>query len=762
MSPLLTQFIQETRHLIEQASRALLALEAAPSDSEHLDGLFRAVHTVKGASGLFEIAPFTRIVHAGEDVLDAVRAGDVPFDAELADQLLRMLDQMSEWLEALETSGGLTEEAAGVGEALSQALRAHLIEAAEAPVVLSPDLSPRTDWPEAVPEALRHGTGCHLITYQPHPEVFYSGDDPLLTVMTTPGRGWCRTLPPEVWPDPEAFDPFTALLGFQLVSTAPLAELEAHFLYVADQVRIEALPDRAPPPHPAEGPGAVLADMARALCTSQLRLLEAGAPEAQRPARQGTARTVLMRAARALGQAGIAGQLAALDPGEAGAAGALADLARALSDSLSAPPPALPGPPVAAPQPPPPAEAPDPAQAAPRKAAPIRVDAERIDQLMNLAGELIVAKNAMPFLIRKAEEMEDPRALAREIKAQHDAINRIADALQTAVMQIRMVPVGTVLSRFNRLVRDLARKLDKRIRLEITGEETEADKAIVEELADPMVHLIRNAIDHGLETPAERRAAGKPEEGTLRLSASQRDDHVVIEIGDDGRGIDLDRVVAKALEKGLIDAAELDTMTEEARMQLIFRAGLSTRDEISDLSGRGVGMDVVASMVRRVGGTIALSSRTGQGTTVRVSLPLSMAVQRLMMIEVGGGLYGVAVDQIVESQRLTRDRIHRHRHEETILLRQRMIPLLRLRDLFGCPPEDPGEVKPEINIMVVSVDGNEVGLVVDRFHAGIEAVVKPMEGILNGVNCFAGTALLGDGSVLLALNLSEVLSCRWN
>lgn len=759
MNPLLTQFLTESRGLLEESSSALLELERKPDDSAQLDALFRAVHTIKGASGLFEIAPLTSAVHAGEDLLDAARAHEIAFSSDLADMLFQLLDQVSEWLDQLERTEQLDASAASIAATLANKLR----DSMDGPRVDAGGNTEPTsqiafaDWPSEITadkrSAWQAAGPCHLITYMPDPHAFYSGDDPLLTMTGAPGLRWLTS----AVTDPEApldtLDAFQCRLTFRAICSAEMATLADHFLYVEDQV--ELMPLTADSSDTAPADTGLVIDLIR----SQRRLIAARGEDRTYLARLGSARALLQGLAARVNPP-MQSEIKALQLAEDGAAKGLDALAARLESSLL--PPVQPE--ASAPAP---ATAPEsadlsPMQVAepdPRKPIAIRVDAERIDALMNLVGELIVAKNAMPFLARRAEEQYGCKAMSREIKAQYDIVNRISDDLQGAIMQVRMVPVSTVFNRFNRLVRDLARKLDKKVRLVIEGEETEADKSVVEQLSDPMVHLIRNALDHGLETTQARREAGKPDEGTLRLLAYQRDDSVIIEVSDDGCGIDIDRVKAKALEKGVVSPEALDAMTDDAALQLILTPGLSTKEQISDLSGRGVGMDVVASMVRRIGGTIALSSQRGAGATVRITLPLSMAVQRMMMVEVEDGLYGVSIESIVESQRLPANRIHRHRDDETVILRERVIPLLRLRTLFGCAPRLDED---EVNLLVVDVDGNEVGLVVDRFHAGVDAIVKPMEGILRGSECFSGTALLGDGSVLLALNLTEILQCRWN
>ena len=274
----------------------------------------------------------------------------------------------------------------------------------------------------------------------------------------------------------------------------------------------------------------------------------------------------------------------------------------------------------------------------------LKVDQDRVDGLMNMIGELVVCKNALPFLARRAEQVHGSREMAREIKEQYAIIDRLAQEMQGAIMQVRMIPVSEVFDRFPRLVRDLARKVDKRIELEISGADTAADKTIIDALGDPLLHIVRNAIDHGIEPAPQRRAAGKPANATLRLSASQEGDRVVVEVADDGRGIDPARMRRTAVERQMLDAGQAERLSDQEAVNLIFRAGFSTASEVSDLSGRGVGMDVVRTTVDRLGGHVDVSSVLGEGTRVRLSLPLSMAITHVMIVEAGGVLFGIPMD----------------------------------------------------------------------------------------------------------------------
>lgn len=803
MTPsLLSQFLSESRDLLEQASRGFLALEKTPDDPAVINDLFRSVHTMKGASGLFDIAPFTAVVHAAEDLLDAVRAGRVSLAAEMTDLFLEALDQIAQWLDDLEAKGGLGDGASEAGKALSGRLRAFLggsgqaQAAAPAPAAMAGgEKRPPLPWLAELPAEVRSGLAAALaagegpfcaLEYAPHEQAFYSGDDPLFTLLQLPGRRWFEAQPGTPWPALDDFDPFRCNLRFRAILAADRAALAHQLRYVEDQTTLVELAaaDLGPAGDGRGSPSTSLLPpdlLAPALdiLDSQRQMLETPADPETWPGRIQSIATVLGRLLGHLPGAGaeLAPRLdaAVAEAGKTRSVAALIEVIDAARASIQ------PGPaaavanavPVEGELPrrrwddPPPAE---PGKEA-RKAAAIKVDQERIDALMNLAGELIVAKNSLPFLARRAEDVYGSRPMAREIKAQYEVINRIADDLQTAVMQVRMVPVAHVFQRFNRLVRDLARRLEKQIRLEIEGEETEADKTVVEELADPLVHLLRNAIDHGLETPADRRLAGKPEEGVLRLKARQADDRVIIEISDDGRGIDVEKVKHKALQRGLIDEARFASISDEDALQLIMEAGLSTAEQVSDLSGRGVGMDVVRTMVRRTGGTIAVSSEPGRGTRVTISLPLSMSVHRVMMIDVDEDVFGVPIDSIVESVRVPASSIHRHKTHETIVLRDRLIPLCRVRQVLELGPGNgngggngKGNGKghgAEESVLVVNVGGAEVGLVVDNFRSGIDIIIKPLDGILAGLRQYSGAALLGDGSVLLVLNLRELIRCRW-
>jgi two-component system chemotaxis sensor kinase CheA len=385
----------------------------------------------------------------------------------------------------------------------------------------------------------------------------------------------------------------------------------------------------------------------------------------------------------------------------------------------------------------------------------LRVDLSKIEAIMSLVAELIVAKNGLSYLAARAEQVHGSRALAREIRDRFAVIDRITQGLQSGVMSVRMMPVSQVLQRFPRLVRDIARKLGKTIELVIEGEDTEADKNVLDSLADPLIHMIRNSLDHGIETPAERSAAGKPEPGVLRISARQENDFVVIEVADDGRGIDPRGVRARSVQLGLVSAEQAEQMGDEDATNLVFAAGFSTRDEISDLSGRGVGMDVVRSAVLKAGGDVSLRTTLGAGTSVTVRLPLTMAVTRIVTIDCGGRTFGIPMNLVVETVKIKRADIHRIKDTESFVLRDAIIPILRLARRLGLVDDE--SPRHEEAVMVVRIGRERLGLVVGGFRERLEAIVSPFEGVLEGMAGFSGTALLGDGAVLLILDLQELV-----
>jgi two-component system chemotaxis sensor kinase CheA len=777
---LLDQFIQESRECLEQIGQRLLDVERDPTDSELLNDLFRQVHTLKGNCGLFDFKPLERVVHAGEDLLDRVRNGTLAYHGGIADALLEAMDYTAELVDAIARDGALPAGADGRAQALAAALRQHLAgpataaaPAAAAPAAATTPVQALPDWAADTPAALR-APGLTAMRYQPEPECFFKGEDPWRLAMATPGLRHLAARPAAPWPAAEAFDCYRCNLDLLIVSDAPLAELELHFRYVPEQLAWHSLAGDAQGVAPADTP--VAADLA--LLRERIALMW----DAQRAllARAGIAAGTVAATRRTLGnllrcwgdEALCALLLPTLDALPAGAMPlATWALQHRPSDATGDDIAALPA-------------TTDTADGLGALVAPIeprrgatpsddagngggsggggggqkilKVGQDKIDRLMDLIGEMVVAKNALPYLAQRAEDHFKQRELAREIKTQYSVINRIAEDMQHAIMQVRMLPVGTIFQRFGRLVRDISKKLGKDVQLVIEGEDTEADKNVIESLADPLIHILRNSLDHGIEMPAVRLAAGKPALGTLRVAARQEADRVLLDISDDGAGVDTARVRAKAVERGLIAADRAGLLSEHEAVQLVFLPGFSTAETISDLSGRGVGMDVVRSAVERINGTVELSSVHGQGTTIRLALPLSMAVTNVMMIETAGRRFGVPMDLIVETVRVHAEDVHHFKNAMTTVLRGRIVPLRPLNDLLALDEPAKRNADNELAVLVVRLGAETLGLLVDDFHGTSDIILKPLEGVLTGLTGFAGTALMGDGSVLMILNPKEL------
>jgi len=915
MDPMLEAFIGETRENLETAGRCFLELEKQPGDDALMNDLFRAIHTIKGSSGLFDIPAFTKVVHAAEDVLDRARSGELELNAEGIDLFLETMDQISLWLDDLEASQQLSDDADELSLNLIQTLRKLLGDTDVAQTDLLDEgpnhtaegevsLCEAPDWVDQVPEPVRislfqqeqeQEARIWGVEYAPDSQSFFSGEDPLHTMRNLPGLIWFQMQPRSPWPAVDELDPYHCNLVFQGIARAESAEIHHYLRYIPEQVEIVPFSrDFLVSPrgcHGNEEPyisflqdaqqsiqtedwdrlGQLISPLLQfsgpdLLQTSALRwmdtlikqevfhvgllnaLLEAMSSGVfKRPdfnfeedmipptTKEITTNSMTEKseqaplssklndiqiaaikqvfktqkhiltlscsdeliAGRIASTAQILNNILSLDQKEttrldlvvqeAQSQKTLAPLMNFLSEYSGEVPPHES--PSEGTEPVPAASSPTAGMPAQNKRSGIdrrqgdrrqgdrrqgesltetnqssaahtviKVDQQRIDILMDLVGELVVAKNALPFLAKRAIDDFGVRELSKEIETNYAVINRLSEELQGAMMQIRMVPVSSVFQRFPRLVRDLSRKLDKQIKLVIEGEETEADKNVVDNLADPLIHLVRNSLDHGLESEAERKAAGKPPVGTITLRAIPHDDQVVIEIVDDGHGIDPEIIKHKAYEKGIIDEQRLDNITDKEALQLIFAAGLSTAKQISDLSGRGVGMDVVHSAIRNAGGSVFAESILGQGTTIRLALPLSMAVSHVMMIETDKQIYGVSMSEIVETVRIPGSSIQRIKQNEAVVLRNQLIPLFHLRTLLKLPSVD--ETPEEVAVLIMSLGGQLSGLVIDEFHEGIDIIQKPLEGVMANYPWYSGAALLGDGSVLLVLNTQELLSCR--
>jgi two-component system, chemotaxis family, sensor kinase CheA len=379
----------------------------------------------------------------------------------------------------------------------------------------------------------------------------------------------------------------------------------------------------------------------------------------------------------------------------------------------------------------------------------IRVNVDVVDRLMNMVGELVLTRNQLLQMVRGEDESKYAAPISH--------LNRVTTDLQEAVMKTRMQPIGNAWNKLPRVVRDLAKLLGKQIELEMTGAETELDRTVLDAIKDPLTHMVRNSGDHGIESPAVRRAAGKSEYGTIKLDAFHEGGHVIIHIADDGAGIPVEKVRQKAVKSGLITEADAARMSEKEVLQLIFHPGLSTAEKITSVSGRGVGMDVVKTQIERIGGVVELSSKPGQGTSVRIKIPLTLAIISALVVESGKLSFAVpqlAVVELVRLEAADRKRIEWIHNKSVFRLRDRLLPLVRLDEVLGIATEVADDR--DTNIAVVQVGEDQFGVIVDEVFDTEEIVVKPVGSLLKGNNLYQGTTILGDGRVIMILDVAGI------
>ena len=389
--------------------------------------------------------------------------------------------------------------------------------------------------------------------------------------------------------------------------------------------------------------------------------------------------------------------------------------------------------------------------------ATLRVDAERIDAVLNLLGELIIGKSMLHQSVGEFDKRFPKDPLRGKFADAMAFQARVLQDLQKSVMKIRMVPVEQLFRRFPRMLRDLAKEEGKEVALLVSGQDTDLDKSILDMLAEPMTHLVRNAIDHGLETPAERAAAGKPAAGTVRLNAYHQGNQVVIEVSDDGRGIDRAKVVARAVERGLVSKEEVARLSESEAINLIFHAGLSTADEVTQISGRGVGMDVVKSVLERLKGTVQIETKLGQGTTFLLKVPLTLAIIKALLFRAAERLYAVPLASVLEIARAGDGEFHKVDNHEVWQLRDQILTLVRLGRLAGRGKGARSRDK-KLFVVVIAMGDRKFGLVVDQLVGEEELVIKALDDHLVATDLVSGASILGDGTVVLILNIPAVIA----
>jgi two-component system chemotaxis sensor kinase CheA len=394
----------------------------------------------------------------------------------------------------------------------------------------------------------------------------------------------------------------------------------------------------------------------------------------------------------------------------------------------------------------------------------IRIDVVRLDALLNLVGELVIDRTRLVQLGNTLVDQFGDHGVLSDLQQTSQHIGRITDELQEQVMKSRMLPVENVFSRLPRVVRDVAAKQGKQVDFIVEGKDTELDRSVIEEIGDPLLHLIRNGVDHGIETPEARLAVGKPAVGVLRLEARHADSFIVISLEDDGNGIDVEAVKRKAVEKGVVTLEHAERMSDQEAVQLIFAPGLSTAQQLSDVSGRGVGLDVVRANVERINGSVEVETHRGHGTTFTIRLPLTLAIVQALLVRVAGGIYALPIHSVTETLRVEPSQIHRVNHREAIVLRETILPLVALRHVFGADDAtEPEVVSVDGSRLVVAVhtttqSARQVGLIVEGLIGEQEIVIKPLGHLVGDIAGVSGAAILGDGSVALIVDVAALIS----
>lgn len=703
----LKTFINESRELLEQMEAALLGIEQQPDDAELINGIFRAAHTIKGSAGLFGLEQIVAFTHVAESVLDRVRDSLLVIDAELVAILLAARDHIGTLIDHL--AQGETPDAAThqQGSELTERLHRYLNPTPTATKAAMP--VEHAHIPERETGRVADTDNWH-ISLRFGRDVLRNGMDPLafLRYLGTLGQIVRIVTLTDDTPVLSELDAEACWLGFEIVfsSDADKATIESAFDFVREDSHIRILPPRS-------------------RIAEYLRLIDALPNEDMRLGE------ILVRC----GTLTPAELDSMLEMQRHGDATQHAPIGEVLVEQKVVQEPVVEAALVRQKQ-----------IKENRNAqnASIRVDSTRLDQLINLVGELIIVGSSANLIAR---QIAHPALLEVTYN-----MTRMVEEVRDSAMSLRMVQIGATFSRFQRVVHDVAQELGKDIRLEISGGETELDKTVVEKITDPLTHLVRNAMDHGIESRAQRAANGKPEQGVLRLNAWHDSGSIVIEVADDGGGLNTEKIRAKAIERGLITADAV--MSEHDIHQLIFAAGFSTADAVSNLSGRGVGMDVVRSNIESLRGSVELLSQAGAGTAVRIHLPLTLAIIDGFLVGVGRERYVIPLETVEECIQFSAAELNLASGEAGYMdLRGEVLPCVRLRDVFDVRYS--GATRE--SIVVVRHGARRVGLVVNALYGELQAVIKPLGRLFEAAQGVGGFTILGDGEVTPVIDVARLI-----
>jgi len=656
-------FFDESFEGLDVMESGLLEMDPGSADSEQINSIFRAAHSIKGGSGTFGFTNIAEFTHVMETLLDEMRDGRRQVTAEAVNVLLASVDVLREMLTATSEDAEMNPERVKVQKAELDRLLAGDAVAVETAV------EPASE--EATPIAGEQA-GWHIV-FHPHSHMMRTGNDPLRLLRELGSLGELTVkVDIEALPSLSEFEPEDSYLSWDLSLVGDISQdqIDDIFDWVEDDCDLSVSPIS---PEPTSSPAV----------SENKPEPKIEAPTTPAPANKNKA-AVAKKATPSGG------------------------------------------------------------------ASSIRVDISKIDALINMVGELVITQSMLSMLGEEFEISQIERL--REGLVQ---LERHTREMQESVMQIRMLPISFTFSRFPRLVHDLSEKMGKKIELKMTGENTEVDKTVIEKIGDPLVHLVRNSLDHGIELPEVRVAAGKPEIGTVELNASHRGGNIIIEIKDDGKGLDKEVLLNKAIEKGVVSPDAM--LSDQQIYELIFGAGFSTAETVSDVSGRGVGMDVVRRNINELGGSIEIQSEVGVGSSFTIRLPLTLAILDGQTVSIGSEMYIVPLVSIIESIQIKEDMINMLVGKgETFKLREEYLPIVRLHSVLGVKDAKAKEINEGL-LVVVEGDGRRCGLFVDDLLGQQQVVIKSLEANYRKINGLSGATILGDGSVALILDIPGLI-----
>lgn len=708
MKAALDTFIIESRELLQDMEDGLLGLEHDANPSDAIGAIFRAAHTIKGSAGLFGLEHIVHFTHVVESLLDMLRNEEIPISSALVAVLLPCRDHISGLIDGI-AAGNMDEtiEQKAAGDVLHQQL--HSLMRGE-----SPDLRS-----EVIPHDNEHhahssgggvvDSGNWYLSLRFGQDCLRNGMDPLsfIRYLSTLGDVIHLITITDNIPHIDQMDAETCYLGFEVVlkSSATKEAIENVFEFVREDSVIRIVPPRSKIdeyidiinnlPDDDELLGEILIKsgvLTKHELDECLNLQQRRQHQTQSATNEAPIGEILVK------------QEMLQEP----ILNAALQKQQQVKDTKA------------------------------REKQNIRVDAERLDKLIDLVGELVIAGAGANLRASKSSDIALLEATSE--------IMRLVEEVRDSALQLRMVPIGTTFSRFQRVVRDVSIELGKDIVLEISGGDTEVDKSVVDKIGDPLMHLVRNSMDHGIESAAVRLARGKPAQGTLRLNAYHESGSIVIEVSDDGGGLHRDKILAKAIEKGLVTPGT--PLSDKEIYALIFEPGFSTADQISNLSGRGVGMDVVKKNVTSLRGSIEIDSEVGVGATMRIRMPLTLAIIDGFLVGVGKSSFVIPLDQVVECVELPKECEER----DYMDLRGEVLPFIRLRKMFEIEGAEPRRQ----NVVIISSGTHKTGLVVDRLMGEFQTVIKPLGKLFGHLQGIGGSTILGSGEVALILSVASM------